>query len=150
MTFEEYLIQLKKGSNYSRFKKAILNQELLYALTGKAPYDSNAYEWLKVSPSIVIPLLHLFISEGQLTNTEINEAFRQIEIKSKEDVWLLMLYVEAALLYKKNRETPLVELDIDYQINKINEVWEVYKDDYTVKKYTEDIYKITENPIFGV
>lgn len=150
MKFEQYLEQLKKGSNYLRFNNAISNRELYLALIGKEPYDSNAYEFLKVSPLVVLSLLHIFISEGKLTNTEINEAFRQIEIKSKEDVWLLLLYIEAALLYKKNRVNPLVELDIDYQIKKINEVWEIYKDDFTVKKYVKDIYKITGKRIFGV
>jgi len=150
MTYKEYLDQLKIGSNYSLLKKAIMNNEIYNVLLGIGKYrQTSSDDYLNVRPTVMLSYFHIFITEELITNVEINEAFRQIKIISKEDVWLLMLYIEASLLYKKNRKIPLVELDVNFQINKINETWEVYKDDYTVKKYTKDIYKITGKPIFG-
>jgi hypothetical protein len=105
MTFEEYLIQLKKGSNYGLLKEAIMNNEIYNILLGK--YRQTASDdYLNVRPTVMLSYLHLFMSEGQLTNAEINEAFRQIEIKTKEDIWLLMLFIEAALLYTKKQGNP--------------------------------------------
>jgi hypothetical protein len=102
MNYKEYLDQLKIGSNYSLLKEAIMNNEIYNILLGIGKYRQTASDdYLNVRPTVMLSYLHLFMSEGQLTNDEINEAFRQIEIKTKEDVWLLMLYIEAALLYKK-------------------------------------------------
>ena len=111
MTYKEYLDQLKIGSNYSLLKKAIMNNEIYNVLLGIGKYrQTSSDDYLNVRPTVMLSYFHIFITEELITNVEINEAFRQIKIISKEDVWLLMLYIEASLLYKKNRKIPLVEL----------------------------------------
>lgn len=155
MNLNEYITYLKNLPNYKDIEKVFCKKDVFKFLIGeKCPLDKSN-EWLRTSPKTVIFYLHIFLSEGTITNTEINEALKKIEPNNRENVWLILLYIEAQLLYTKNRSEPgndfgehLVNIDLDILINKIKSVWSEYKDEYTTKHFTQKIYELTGRPVF--
>lgn len=149
MKYEDYLLKLKGFPDFKEILTIIKNKEIYPFLVGLKCSKKNDNDGLSTSPGVVIHYLHIFISEKVITLEEVNAAFHQITIQSLEDVWLLMTYIKANLLYIENRKKPLVKLDLTNAIKQINEVWNNYKDDYTVKILNGDIKKVTGKPLFG-
>lgn len=150
---QEFYKELRNRPQFSNMK-SIIKEDLYSFLIGDI-YSLTYQDKVKTSPSLVLAYLHIFLSEGAITNTETNEALKKIEPNSKENVWLILLYIEAQLLYTKHRKEPnndfgehLVKIDLEMLIDKIKSVWETYKDEYTTKHFTSIIYELTGRPVF--
>lgn len=155
MNLNEYITYLKKLPDYKDIEEIFCKKDVYSFLVGDKCSKAKSNEWLRTSPAIVIYYLHIFLSEGTITNAEINEALKKIEPNSKENVWLILLYIEAQLLYTKHMKEPnsdfgehLVNIDLEMLIDKIKSVWETYKDEYTTKHFTSEIYELTGRPVF--
>lgn len=155
MKFNEYIAYLKDLPDYTDIKELFDKKDIFSFLIGeKCPLDKSN-DWLKTSPITVMSYLHIFLFEGKVTNAEINEALKRINPDCKENVWLILLYIEAQLLYTKHRSEPgndfgehLVDIDLEILIIKIKSVWSEYKDEYTTKHFTQKIYELLGYPVF--
>ena len=150
MNHQEYIEDLENQKHFSTIRNAVLN-DLYSFLVGKV-CSLTFHSPIMTAPNQVLSYLHIFISEGSITNDNINTEITKFSIEKKEDVWLLLLYIEAQLLYTKHRTEekvkPLVDINLDLLVYKIKSVWKEYKDEYTVKYFTENIYKLTTQKIF--
>lgn len=111
MIDKDYLSDFKKSDTYLMLKKGIIKRQLKEVLLGEGEYGMP---YLPIVPltdtSMVIIALHLLAIENKVTNEEINNAFDTIKI-NRENVCLLLDYIETYLLYRKLESI----LKIDYQ-----------------------------------
>lgn len=111
MIDKEYLAHFKESYIYSMIKNGVKKKHLKEVLLGEGEYGMP---YLPIVPltdtSLVIIALHLLAIENKVTNEEINNAFDTIKI-NRENVCLLLDYIETYLLYRKLESI----LKIDYQ-----------------------------------
>jgi hypothetical protein len=155
MNLNEYITYLKKLPDYKDIEEIFCKKDVYSFLVGDKCSKAKSNEWLRTSPDIVTYYLHIFLSDGTITNDEINEALKKLNPDNKENVWLILLYIEAQLLYTKHRKEPnsdfgehLVDINLQMLIDKIKSVWNEYKDEYTTKYFTQKIYELTGRTVF--
>ncbi len=74
--------------------RSAIKNDLLPFLVGDI-YGLAYQEPIKTSPGMVYFYLQVFLSEGLISNDQINEALSRIDVSIKENVWLIMMYIEA-------------------------------------------------------
>lgn len=89
-------------------------------------------EPIKTSPGMVYLYLQVFLLEGFISNEQINKSLSRIDVKVKENVWLVMLYIEAQVSHQ-NEDYYLVKIDVPMLEQMLNEKADpAMKNDYTV------------------
>lgn len=150
MTYKEYLSEFINRDNFKDIQFVVITDLYSFVVGEKFTFAHN--ERIATEPTLVFSYLHIFLKKGVITNEQINMALDKIPLSPKENIWLILLYVKAHLLYNKlikdENEIALVKIDLNLLVNKIKSVWEDYKDEYTFKHIVNEIYKITENKIF--
>ncbi|MBR5957552.1 MAG: hypothetical protein IKZ99_04240 [Salinivirgaceae bacterium] len=121
-------IQSEERTNKIRLS---IKNDLLPFLVGN-DYGLSYQEPIMTSPEMVFFYLQVFLSEGLITNEQINEALSRIDVSIKENVWLVMLYIEAQVSHQNN-DYYLVKIDIPMLERMLNEKANLtMKNDYTV------------------
>lgn len=111
--------------------RLLVKKNLLSFLVGD-DYGLAYQEPIKTNPGMVFFYLHVFLSEGLITNEQINEALSHIDVSVQENVWLIMLYIEAQVSHQ-NDDYYLVKIDIPMLERMLNEkADQELKNDYTV------------------
>jgi hypothetical protein len=150
MTYKEYLSEFKKEDIFKDIQSVVTTELYSFIVGERFTFAHN--ERIATEPTLVFSYLHIFLEAGVITNEQINTALDKIPLSPKENIWLILLYIEAHYLYTTHRKeenvTALVNIDLDLLINKIKSVWEEYKDEYTFKYIVTDIYKIAGKRIF--
>lgn len=150
MTYKEYLSKFINRDNFKNIQSVVTTELYSFIVGEKFTFAHN--ERIATEPTLVFSYLHIFLEAGVITNEQINTALDKIPLCPKENIWLILLYIEAHYLYTTHRKeenvTALVNIDLDLLINKIKSVWEEYKDEYTFNYFVNEIYKITGKKIF--
>lgn len=130
MTSKEFIKELlsEKRTNDIR---TIVQQNLYDFLVGNK--EGLSYqEPIKTSPILVYDYLHIFISEGIITNEQINDSLSRIDVSITENVWLVMEYIQVQVSHQ-NDDYYLVKIDIPMLERMLNEkADQELKNDYTV------------------
>lgn len=130
MTSKELIKELLSVKSINDIR--IVVQQNLYDFLVGDKRGLSYQEPIKTSPILVYDYLHLFIFEGIITNEQINEALSRIDVSIKENVWLVMLYIEAQISHQ-NDDYYLVKIDIPMLERMLNEKADLdLKNDYTV------------------
>jgi hypothetical protein len=152
MTYKEYLLEFIRRDNFKDIQSVVTTDLYSFIVGEKFSFVYN--DRIATKPTLVFHYLHIFLEAGVITNKQINAALDKIPLRPKENIWLILLYIEAHYLYTTHRKeenvTAWVKTDLDLLINKIKSVWEEYKDEYTFKSITKDIYALTGEKIFEV
>lgn len=132
-------IQMEVRTNGLR---SAIKNDLLPFLVGDI-YGLAYQEPIKTSPGMVYFYLQVFLSEGLISNDQINEALSRIDVSIKENVWLIMMYIEAQVSHQ-NDDYYLVKIDVPMLERMLNEKADSkLKNDYTVsyiRNETKDKY----------
>lgn len=111
--------------------RLLVKKNLLSFLVGD-DYGLAYQEPIKTNPGMVFFYLHVFISEGLITNEQINEALSHIDVSVQENVWLIMLYIEAQVSHQ-NDDYYHVKIDVPMLVRMLDEKADsALKNTYTV------------------
>ena len=131
LSLEGYRTWLSSVHDFKNIEKLVLNDLPAFIIGDKIGLAHQ--EPIKTDPLFVIKYLHLFVGEGLISNSQINESLNHIDVSIKENVWLVMLYIEA----QKSMEQSgyhIVKIDVPMLERMLNEKADpAMKDDYTVK-----------------
>lgn len=135
---EKWLLSLDS----TKIRRLVVKKNLFAFIVG----DEEGLAWqepIKTHPNSVCDYLHLFLSEGLISNDQINEALSRIDVSIKENVWLIMMYIEAQVSHQ-NDDYYLVKIDVPMLERMLNEKADSkLKNDYTVsyiRNETKDKY----------
>ena len=137
MTKEEFTQEIQGRETTNLIREFIKNDLFLFLIGEKY---GLAYQMpIKTEPDLVCEYLHIFLTEGIITNKQINESLSRIDVSKKENVWLVMYYIEAQKALDKD-DYYVVKIDVPMLEQMLNEKADTsMKNDYTVNRIRERV-----------
>ena len=128
MNYEEYVKDLKGKKDFMIIRSAVKENLYEFLIGDNVKFDAP----LRTMPTHVVNYLNIFVEEGSVTNEQINNAMGLLDVRKKENVWLLLLYIEYQKIYEKE-DYYKVQIDVPMIEKMLEKADPALKDDYTVK-----------------
>lgn len=90
---------------------------------------------------IVLMYLDAIMTEGYLTNQEINDALSKLEICTLLDAWLVVSYISESFRLTTLFDDLILEINVDMLSEKIRTCDKTYQQDSVVQNFIETISK---------
>ena len=90
---------------------------------------------------IVLMFLDAIMTEGNLTNQEINDALSKLEICTLLDAWLVVSYISESFRLTTLFDDLILEINVDMLSEKIRTCDKNYQQDSVVQNFIETISK---------
>lgn len=130
MTNEEYTNMLKSRTRFIEIKQ-LVKEDLASFVSGEK-YGLTYNEPIKTNAKLVVNYLNILVRESWIANEQINQALSKIDVCKKENVWLLLYYIEAQKIIEKV-DYYKVRIDVSMIEKMLEKADPALKDDYTVK-----------------
>lgn len=128
LNYEEYVKDLKGKKDFMIIRSAVKENLYEFLIGDNVKFDAP----LRTMPTHVVNYLNIFVEEGSVTNEQINNAMGLFDVCKKENVWLLLLYIEYQKIYEKE-DYYKVQIDVPMIEKMLEKADPALKDDYTVK-----------------
>ena len=141
---KERLSDWKSGKNYEKIVSIIKNGRLDDFVAGRVlkrgghtqtPADDIT------DAGIVLMFLDAIMTEGYITNQEINDALSKLEICTLLDAWLVVSYISESFRLTTLFHDLILEINVDMLSEKIRTCDKNYQQDSVVQNFIETISK---------
>ena len=123
-------------NDYKRLNNELSNNKLIDQMTSGNLYYLN--EPIKTNAKLVVNYLNILVRESWIANEQINQALSKIDVCKKENVWLLLYYIEAQKIIEKV-DYYKVKIDIPMIEKMLEKADPALKNDYTVLRIKERV-----------
>lgn len=130
MTNEEFTNMLKSRTRFIEIKQ-LVKEDIASFVSGEK-YGLTYNEPIKTNAKLVVNYLNILVRESWIANEQINQALSKIDVCKKENVWLLLYYIEAQKIIEKV-DYYKVRIDVSMIEKMLEKADPALKDDYTVK-----------------
>jgi hypothetical protein len=136
MTNEEYTNMLKSRTRFIEIKQ-LVKEDIASFVSGEK-YGLTYNEPIKTNAKLVVNYLNILVRESWIANEQINQALSKIDVCKKENVWLLLYYIEAQKIIEKV-DYYKVKIDIPMIEKMLEKADPALKNDYTVLRIKERV-----------
>lgn len=140
---QQQLLKWKSLPRYNTIRYSIKMGHILDFIVGTTFFKHGGYSTSEADDipdaGVVLSYLDAFLTENDITNEIVNNAFQNITINNILNARLVVFYIEYHLKYKSNQSDYYIDLDVCMLANKLKECKLEYKEDNIVKWAVERI-----------
>lgn len=138
MKQQDFVQMLRNSERFNEIKSVVTTDLPAFIVGTKCELTYQMH--VATSAAAVTEYLDIFINDNLITNEKINKAFSTIDVKKKENVWLLMYYIEEQKAIE-NIDYYKVKIDISMIEKMLEKADPALKNDYTVLRIKERVKK---------
>ena len=127
---------LKSRTRFIEIKQ-LVKKDIAPFVSGEK-YGLTYNEPIKTNAKLVVNYLNILVRESWIANEQINQALSKIDVCKKENVWLLLYYIEAQKIIEKV-DYYKVKIDIPMIEKMLEKADPALKNDYTVLRIKERV-----------
>lgn len=127
---------LRTGTRFIEIRQLIKND--LFSFVSGEKCGLTHEEPIRTDAKMVLNYMDILVKESLITNEQINMALLKIDVHIKENVWLLLFYIEAQKIIE-NIDYYKVKIDIPMIEKMLEKADPALKNDYTVLRIKERV-----------
>ena len=141
---KERLSEWKSGKDYEKIVSIIKDGRLDDFVAGRVlkrgGYTQSPGDDI-TDAGIVLMYLDAIMTEGYITNQEINDALSKLEICTLLDAWLVVSYISESFRLTTLFDDLILEINVDMLSEKIRTCDKTYQQDSVVQNFIDTISK---------